>query len=428
MNLLLLGSGGREHALAWKLANSPLVDRLYCAPGNAGIARDAELVGLDAADHAAVADFCKAERVDFVVVGPEGPLVAGIVDDLEAAGIKAFGPRRAAARLEGSKAFAKDLCRAHAIPTAEYARFTAAAPAKAHVRQKGAPIVVKADGLAAGKGVVVAETVEEAEAAIDMMLSGGLGAAGAEIIIEECLAGEEASFFALCDGESAIPLASAQDHKRAFDGDRGPNTGGMGAYSPAPVMTEELSRRAMDEIVVPTLRAMKAIGAPFQGVLYAGLMITAQGPKLIEFNVRFGDPECQVLMLRLKSDLVPALIAARDGVLKSFDLRWHADVALAVVMAAKGYPGTYAKGSAIEGLDAAAAVEGVEIFHAGTKAEGGRILADGGRVLNVCALGRSVEAARERAYAAIEKINWPEGFCRRDIGWRAVAREGVQQD
>ena len=372
-------------------------------------------------------DFCKAERVDFVVVGPEGPLVAGIVDDLEAAGIKAFGPRRAAARLEGSKAFAKDLCRAHAIPTAEYARFTAAAPAKAYVRQKGAPIVVKADGLAAGKGVVVAESVEEAEAAIDMMLSGGLGAAGAEIIIEECLAGEEASFFALCDGESAIPLASAQDHKRAFDGDRGPNTGGMGAYSPAPVMTEELSRRAMDEIVVPTLRAMKAIGAPFKGVLYAGLMITAQGPKLIEFNVRFGDPECQVLMLRLKSDLVPALIAARDGVLKSFDLRWHADVALAVVMAAKGYPGTYAKGSAIEGLDAAAAVEGVEIFHAGTKAEGGRILADGGRVLDVCALGRSVEAARERAYAAIEKIRWPQGFCRRDIGWRAVARDAAGQ-
>jgi phosphoribosylamine--glycine ligase len=426
MNLLLLGSGGREHALAWKIAASPLVDRLYCAPGNAGIARDAELVGLDSADHAAVVDFCKAERVDFVVVGPEGPLAAGIVDDLEAAGIKAFGPRRAAARLEGSKAFAKDLCRAHAIPTAEYARFTAAVPAKAYVRHKGAPIVVKADGLAAGKGVVVAETVEEAQAAIDMMLSGGLGAAGAEIIIEECLVGEEASFFALCDGESSIPLASAQDHKRAFDGDRGPNTGGMGAYSPAPVMTEELSRRAMDEIVVPTLRAMKATGAPFKGVLYAGLMITAQGPKLIEFNVRFGDPECQVLMLRLKSDLVPALIAARDGVLKSFDLRWHADVALAVVMAADGYPGTYAKGSAIEGLDAAAAIEGVEIFHAGTRAEGGKILADGGRVLDVCALGRSVEQARERAYAAIEKINWPEGFCRRDIGWRAVKRDTAE--
>jgi len=422
MNLLLLGSGGREHALAWKIADSPLVDRLYCAPGNAGIARDAELVGLDSTDHAAVVDFCKAKRIDFVVVGPEGPLVAGVVDDLEAAGIKAFGPRRAAARLEGSKAFAKDFCRAHKIPTAEYARFAAADPAKAYVRETGAPIVVKADGLAAGKGVVVAETVEEAEAAIDMMLSGGLGAAGAEIIIEECLVGEEASFFALCDGETAIPLASAQDHKRAFDGDHGPNTGGMGAYSPAPVMTQALSRRAMDEIVLPTLRAMKAMGAPFKGVLYAGLMITAQGPKLIEFNVRFGDPECQVLMLRLKSDLVPALIAARDGVLKSFDLRWHADVGLAVVMAANGYPGTYAKGSAIEGLDAAAAIEGVEIFHAGTRTEGGKILANGGRVLNVCALGANVEAARARAYAAIEKIRWPEGFCRRDIGWRAVGR------
>jgi phosphoribosylamine---glycine ligase len=427
MNLLLLGSGGREHALAWKFADSPLVDRLHCAPGNAGIAREAELVALDPADHAAVIDFCKAQRVDFVVVGPEGPLVAGIVDDLEAAGIKAFGPRRAAARLEGSKAFAKDLCRAHAIPTAAYARFTAATPAKAYVRQKGAPIVIKADGLAAGKGVVVAETVEEAEAAIEMMVSGGLGAAGAEIVVEEFLAGEEASFFALCDGETAIPLASAQDHKRAFDGDRGPNTGGMGAYSPAPVMTEELSRRAMDEIVVPTLRAMKAMGAPFQGVLYAGLMITPTGPKLIEFNVRFGDPECQVLMLRLKSDLVPALIAARDGVLKSFDLRWHPDFALGVVMAAKGYPGSYAKGSTIEGLDAAGAVEGVEIFHAGTRTEGGKILANAGRVLNVCALGANVEQARERAYAAIEKIRWPEGFCRRDIGWRAVKRGMARQ-
>jgi len=422
MNLLLLGSGGREHALAWKIADSPLVDRLYCASGNAGIAREAELVALDPADHAAVIDFCKAQRVDFVVVGPEGPLVAGIVDDLEAAGIKAFGPRRAAARLEGSKAFTKDLCRAHGIPTAAYARFTAAAPAKAYVRQRGVPVVIKADGLAAGKGVVVAETVEEAEAAIDMMASGGLGAAGAEIVIEEFLAGEEASFFALCDGETAIPLASAQDHKRAFDGDRGPNTGGMGAYSPAPVMTEALSRRAMDEIVLPTLRAMKAMGAPFQGVLYAGLMLTAEGPKLIEFNVRFGDPECQVLMLRLKSDLVPALIAARDGVLKSFDLRWHPDFALGVVMAANGYPGAYAKGSAIDGLDAAAGIEGVEIFHAGTRAEGDKILADGGRVLNVCALGGNVETARERAYAAIDKIRWPEGFCRRDIGWRAMKR------
>jgi len=423
MNLLLLGSGGREHALAWKIADSPLVDRLYCAPGNAGIARDAELIALDLADHAAIVDFCKARGVDFVVVGPEGPLVAGIVDDLEAVGIKTFGPRKAAARLEGSKAFTKELCRAHAIPTAEFARFTSAAPAKTYVRKRGAPIVVKADGLAAGKGVVVAETISEAEAAIDMMISGGLGAAGAEIIIEECLAGEEASFFALCDGETAIALATAQDHKRAFDEDRGPNTGGMGAYSPAPVMTQALCRRTMDEVVLPTLRAMKSTGAPFQGVLYAGLMITVDGPKLIEFNVRFGDPECQVLMPRLKSDLVPALVAARDGVLRNFDLRWHEDFALDVVMAAKGYPGDYAKGSVIEGLDAAAAVEGVEIFHAGTQAEGEKILANGGRVLNVCALGASVEEARERAYAAVDKIRWPEGFCRRDIGWRAVKRE-----
>jgi phosphoribosylamine--glycine ligase len=425
MNLLLLGSGGREHALAWKIAASPLVDRLYCAPGNAGIAREAELVPLDPADHAAVIDFCKRRRIDFVVVGPEGPLAAGIVDDLEAAGIKAFGPSRATARLEGSKAFAKDLCRAHAIPGADYARLTAAAAAKAYVRSKGAPIVIKADGLAAGKGVVVAQTIEEAEAGIDMMLSGGLGAAGTEIVVEEFLAGEEASFFALCDGETAIPLASAQDHKRAFDGDRGPNTGGMGAYSPAPVLTQELSGRTMDEIVLPTLRAMNAIGAPFKGVLYAGLMITAHGPKLIEFNVRFGDPECQVLMLRLKSDLVPALIAARDGVLRNFDLRWYPEVALCVVMAANGYPGTYTKGSIIEALDAAEAVEGVEIFHAGTREEAGKLVANGGRVLNVCALGNDVEQARARAYAAVGKIRWPEGFCRSDIGWRAVGREAV---
>jgi phosphoribosylamine---glycine ligase len=422
MNLLLLGSGGREHALAWKIAASPLVERLYCAPGNAGIAKEAELVRLDIADHAAVIDFCKARGVDFVVVGPERPLVAGIVDDLEVAGIKSFGPTRAAARLEGSKGFAKELCRAHSIPTAAFERFGAPAPARAYVRAQGAPIVVKADGLAAGKGVVVAQSVAEAEAALDMMLSGGLGAAAAQVVVEEFLEGEEASFFALVDGETAIPLASAQDHKRAYDGDRGPNTGGMGAYSPAPVMTPELARRTMDEIVLPTVGAMKAMGAPFKGVLYAGLMITAQGPQLIEFNVRFGDPECQVLMLRLMSDLVPALIAARDGVLKNFDLRWYPEVALTVVMAAKGYPGDYAKGSTIEGLDAAAAIEGVEIFHAGTRAEGGRLLANGGRVLDVCALGRGIGEARDRAYAAIEKIRWPEGFCRRDIGWRALAR------
>jgi phosphoribosylamine--glycine ligase len=423
MNILLLGSGGREHALAWKMAASPLLDRLYCAPGNAGIAREAECVALDLADHAAVIAFCRDKSIDLVVVGPEAPLCAGIVDDLEAAGIKAFGPSKAAARLEGSKGFTKDLCRANDIPTAAYERFTAAAPAKDYVRKQGAPIVVKADGLAAGKGVVVAETIAQAEAAIDMMFEGGLGTAGAEVVIEEFLQGEEASFFALCDGATAIPLASAQDHKRAFDNDRGPNTGGMGAYSPAPVMTADMTKRTMTEIIEPTLRAMAAMGSPYKGVLFAGLMITKNGPKLIEYNVRFGDPETQVLMLRLMSDLVPALMAARDGVLKSFDLRWYDDAALTVVMAAKGYPGDYRKGSVIEGLDDAASVEGVQIFHAGTKADGGRILANGGRVLNVCAIGRSVAEAQRQAYAAVDLIRWPEGFCRRDIGRRAIAKE-----
>jgi phosphoribosylamine--glycine ligase len=423
MNILLLGSGGREHALAWKMAASPLVDRLYCAPGNAGIAQECELAALDLADHAAVIAFCKAQKIDVVVVGPEAPLCAGIVDDLAAAGIKAFGPSKAAARLEGSKGFTKDLCRANKIPTAAYERFTAAAPAKVYARGRGAPIVVKADGLAAGKGVVVATSVAEAEAAIDMMFAGGLGEAGAEVVVEEFLAGEEASFFALCDGDTAIPLASAQDHKRVFDGDQGPNTGGMGAYSPAPVMTADMSRRAMDEIVLPTVRAMKAMGAPYKGVLYAGLMITDAGPKLIEYNVRFGDPECQVLVLRLMSDLLPALLASCDGMLKNFDLRWYPDAALTVVMAAKGYPGSYAKGSPIEGLDAAGEIEGVEIFHAGTKAEGGRILANGGRVLNVCALGETVAQAQSRAYQAVDRIRWADGFCRRDIGFRAVERE-----
>jgi phosphoribosylamine--glycine ligase len=370
-----------------------------------------------------VISFCNERSIDFVVVGPEAPLCAGIVDDLEAAGIKAFGPSKFAAQLEGSKGLTKDLCRANTIPTAAYERFTASAPAKDYVRAHGAPIVVKADGLAAGKGVVVADTVAQAEAAVDMMFAGELGAAGAEVVIEEFLTGEEASFFALCDGAHAIPLATAQDHKRVHDGDRGPNTGGMGAYSPAPIMTETMNQRVMDEIIMPTLRAMSALGAPYKGVLYAGLMLTADGPKLIEYNARFGDPECQVLMLRLMSDLLPALIAARDGVLKNFDLRWYPDVALTVVMAAKGYPGNYARGTVIEGLAEAAAVEGVEIFHAGTKADGGRILANGGRVLNVCALGRTVAEAQTRAYAAVDRIRWPDGFYRRDIGWRAVERE-----
>jgi phosphoribosylamine---glycine ligase len=423
MNILLLGSGGREHALAWKMAASPLTDKLYCAPGNAGIAREAECVELDLANHKAVIAFCRAGKIDFVVVGPEAPLCAGVVDDLEAAGVKAFGPTKAAARLEGSKGFTKDLCRANGIPTAAYERFRAADAAKDYLRTHGAPIVIKADGLAAGKGVVVALDLAEAQAAVDMMLGGSLGEAGGEIVIEEFLDGEEASFFALCDGDNAIALTTAQDHKRAFDGDKGPNTGGMGAYSPAPNIDAAMSTRVMTEIVQPTLRAMKVMGTPYKGVLYAGLMITREGPKLIEYNARFGDPETQVLMLRLMSDLVPALLASRDGQLKSFDLRWFPDPALTVVMAAKGYPGTYARGSVIEGLDAAGAVEGVEIFHAGTKAEGGKILANGGRVLNVSAIGKTVREAQTRAYEAVALIKWPEGFCRHDIGWRAVERE-----
>ena len=422
MNILLLGSGGREHALAWKLGASPLVRRLWCAPGNAGIAKEAEVVALDPSDHGAVIDFCREHTIDLVVVGPEAPLCAGIVDDLEAAGIKAFGPVRAAARLEGSKGFTKDLCRAHGIPTAAYERFTAAEPAKNYVRERGAPIVIKADGLAAGKGVVVAETVAQAEAAVDELFGGRLGAAGAEVVVEEFLTGEEVSYFALCDGETAIPLASAQDHKRVFDGDQGPNTGGMGAYSPAPVLTDALAARTMDEIVLPTLRAMKAAGTPYKGVLFAGLMLTAEGPKLIEYNVRFGDPECQVLMLRLVSDLVPALVAACDGMLRNFDLRWSSEAAVCVVMAANGYPGDYAKGSVIEGLDEAAAIEGVEIFHAGTVARDGRVVASGGRVLNVSATGKTIGEAKDRAYAAVDRIRWPEGFCRRDIAWRAAGR------
>jgi len=427
MNILLLGSGGREHALAWKIAASPLTTKLYCAPGNAGIAQEAELVALDIGDHAAVAAFCKKNAIDFVVVGPEGPLCAGIVDDLEKAGIRTFGPSKAAARLEGSKGFTKDLCKANNIPTAAYERFTAANAAKTYVQAKGAPIVVKADGLAAGKGVVVAETLADAENAIDMMFAGGIGEAGASVVVEEFMTGEEASFFALCDGTTAIPFASAQDHKRAFDGDKGPNTGGMGAYSPAPVMTPDITQRTMDEIIVPTMRAMSAMGCPFKGVLFAGLMITKDGPKLIEYNVRFGDPECQVMMLRMMSDIVPALLASRDGVLKNFDLRWYPQAALTVVMAAKGYPGDYAKGSVIEGLDEAAAIEGVEIFHAGTKADHGRILANGGRVLNVSAQGDTVSEAQRRAYAAVDKIRWPEGFCRRDIGKQAIARETAEK-
>jgi phosphoribosylamine--glycine ligase len=423
MNVLLIGSGGREHALAWALAASPLLSKLYCAPGNAGIAEVAECVPLAIEDHPAVVKFAKEKSIDFVVVGPEQPLVGGIVDDLAAAGIKAFGPSRAAAQLEGSKGFTKDLCAELGLPTGAYRRFTEAAAAKAYAATQSLPIVIKADGLAAGKGVTIATSRAEADAAIDACFAGAFGSAGYEVVVEEFLDGEEASFFALVDGTHALALATAQDHKRVGDGDTGPNTGGMGAYSPAPVMTPALVQRAMDELILPTVRGMAARGTPFRGVLYAGLMLTADGPKLIEYNTRFGDPETQVLVMRLKSDLLAALLAATDGVLGTFDLRWSDDVALTVAMASKGYPGAYEKGTEIRGLEAAGAIDGIEIFHAGTERRGGRLLATGGRVLSVTARGRTVAEAQARAYAAIDLIDWPGGFCRRDIGWRAVARE-----
>ena len=421
MRILIVGSGGREHALCWAIAASPLCSKLYCAPGNAGIAQEAECVALASDDLAGLVEFAKRERIDFVVVGPEAPLVAGLVDKLNEAGLKAFGPSARAAALEGSKAFMKDLCAKYAIPTAAYGRFTDVAKARAFIRERGAPIVVKADGLAAGKGVIIAATTAEAEAAVDGMLTGGqFGAAGAEVVVEEFLAGEEASFFALTDGTTALPLASAQDHKRAHDGDSGPNTGGMGAYSPAPVVTEAVAADVMNRIIRPTIAAMAAEGRPFKGVLYAGLMLTRDGPKLLEYNVRFGDPECQVLCVRLMSDLLPALIASAEGVLSSFHLRWYDKAALTVVMAANGYPESYRKGTEIRGLEQAAALPDVTVFHAGTKREGDRILANGGRVLNVTATGKTIAEAQKRAYAAVDLIDWPEGFYRRDIGWRAV--------
>ena len=422
MNVLLIGSGGREHALAWKIAASPMLTKLYAAPGNPGIAREAECVALDIADHAGIAAFCRDKKIDLVVVGPEAPLVAGIADDLRAAGIRVFGPSKAAAQLEGSKGFTKDLCARQNIPTGVYRRFTDAESAKAYVRGERVPIVVKADGLAAGKGVTVAMTVEEALAAIKACFDGAFGGAGAEVVVEAFLDGEEASFFCLCDGKTALPFGTAQDHKRVGDGDTGPNTGGMGAYSPAPVMTPELVERTMREIVEPTMRGMAEIGAPFSGVLFAGLMITEEGPQLIEFNTRFGDPECQVLMMRLKEDLLVLLNAAADGQLAHVSARWRDDPALTVVMAARGYPGTPQKGSVIRGLDEAAAT-GAEIFHAGTALRDGELVANGGRVLNVTAMGKTVAEAQANAYAAVDRIDWPEGFCRRDIGWRAVERE-----
>lgn len=424
MNILLIGSGGREHALAWKIAQSPALGTLYIAPGNGGMKDLGTLTDLQVSDHSAVIEFIKENSIELVVIGPEAPLVAGLTDDLNAAGILSFGPTKDAAQLEGSKGFTKDICRDYNIPTAAYGRFDNAESAKVYVNERGAPIVIKADGLAAGKGVIMAETIEQALTAIDECFDGSFGDAGAEVVIEEWLHGEEASFFVLTDGETALPLATAQDHKRAYDGDKGPNTGGMGAYSPAPIMSENLINQTMRDIIEPTIKAMKEKGNPYKGVLYAGLMITENGPKLIEYNARFGDPECQVLMMRLKSDILPALKAVAEGKLEGETLDWDQQTAITIVMAAKGYPGTYEKGSQIKGLEEAAQDDDLVIFHAGTKSEGDKTIAIGGRVLNITASGNTVKEAQTKAYAAIDKINWPEGFCRRDIGWRAIKNEG----
>jgi len=423
MRILVVGSGGREHALCRAIAASPLCAKLFCAPGNAGIAAEAQCVAIAADDLDGLVAFARGEKIDFVVVGPEGPLVAGLVDRLAGVGIKAFGPNAAAARLEGSKGFMKDFCARHGVPTAAYKRFSARDAAVAYALSQTLPLVVKADGLAAGKGVAIAATHDEAVAAIDdAMTQKRFGDAGQALVIEEFLQGAEASFFALCDGTNARALAAAQDHKRVGDGDTGPNTGGMGAYSPTPMVDAAMEERVLDEIVLPTLRGMAAEGAPFKGVLFAGLMIGAHGPKLIEFNVRFGDPECQTLLARLDSDLLPALIASCDGGLDRLDLRWRAETALCVVMAAKGYPDAPEKGTEIRGLDAAARVENATIFHAGTSTQDGRILANGGRVLGIVGTGATAAAAQKTAYAAVDAIDWPGGFCRRDIGWQIVGK------
>src|SRR5579883_452668 len=417
MKVLLIGGGGREHALAWKLRQSPELDVLYCAPGNAGIFKAAEAAPFDVSDHRLILKFCKEAAIDLVIIGPEAPLVAGLADTLRESGVAVFGPSAAASRLEASKSFTKAICAEENIPTADFRHFTDKEQALSYVRKQGRPLVVKADGLAAGKGVAVCETVEEAAAAVAACLGGSFGESGASVVIEERLLGEEASFFALCDGHRAIPLATARDYKRAFDGDKGPNTGGMGAISPAPIASAALADRVMRQIVTPAVDAMQERGMPFQGVLYAGVMITAEGPKLIEFNVRFGDPECQVLMLRLKSDLLPVLAAAAAGDLSRCRLAWSEETALTVVMAAKGYPGDYSKGSVIRNVAAAGNVEGVTVFHAGTALDAkGELIAQGGRVLNICATGGSISEARSRAYRAINEIEWPEGFYRTDIG------------
>lgn len=420
MNILLIGSGGREHALAWKLTQSPLCDTLYAVPGNPGIAACATCLALDVTDHEAVIACVREKGVGLVVIGPEAPLVDGLADSLRAFGTPVFGPSASAARLEGSKGFTKDLCMRAGIPTAAYARHADKAAALADLGRFGLPVVIKADGLAAGKGVIIAETAAEASAAIEDMFDGSFGAAGAEVVLEEFMRGEEASFFALTDGRSVVPFGSAQDHKRVGDGDTGPNTGGMGAYSPAPVLTPALEAQVMREIIEPTVKTMAAEGNPYSGVLYAGLMLTAEGPKLIEYNCRFGDPECQVLMTRFDGDLVALLAAIADGALAEADTpEFSSDAALTIVMAAHGYPGTPEKGGVIHLPDTPDAM----IFHAGTALKDGQLIANGGRVLNVTARGKTVTEAQARAYAAVDAVDFPTGFCRRDIGWREVARE-----
>ncbi len=425
MDILLVGGGGREHSLAWKIAQSPQLTRLFCAPGNPGIGEIAATVEIADTDVEGLVKFATSNRVDLVVVGPEAPLAAGLADRLAEANIPCFGPSQAAAQLEASKGFVKDLCRDYNIPTAAYGRFTAPDEAVAFLDKMKAPFVIKADGLAAGKGVIIAETREEAEATIHDMLGGQFGGAGAEIVIEEFMEGEEASFFALTDGYSILPFIAAQDHKRAFDGDQGPNTGGMGAYSPAPVFTRAIEDRVMAEIIQPTVKAMQDKGAPYVGVLFAGLMITDDGPKLIEYNARFGDPECQVLMRRMKGDILPLLLAAATGDLKGTSVDWHDDACALIVLAAQGYPGKYEKGSRIKRVRDAAAMPGVEVFHAGTKLTDDGLVANGGRVLNITAMGPTGKDAIAKAYRAVDTIDWPEGFCRQDIGWRLLAREEV---
>ena len=421
MNILILGSGGREHSLAWAVLQNPKCDKLIVAPGNAGIAQIADCATIDINDGGTVVEFAARNNIDFVIIGPEAPLAAGVADRLREAGVLVFGPSKAAAALEASKAFTKEICDACNAPTATYGHFTDAAAAKAYVQTQGVPIVVKADGLAAGKGVIIAETVAQAEAAIDDMFGGEFGAAGAEVVIEEFMEGEEASFFILCDGENVLPIGTAQDHKRVGDGDTGPNTGGMGAYSPAPVLTDEIAERAMAEIIRPCMAEMAKRGMPYQGVLYAGLMIQNGAPRLVEYNVRFGDPECQVIMMRLGAQALDLMHAAAEGRLDDMRVNWGNDHALTVVLAAKGYPAAYEKGSVIGGLDSMPEDSSNMVFHAGTTARDGQIVAVGGRVLNVTARGDTLAQAQERAYAMVDAVDWPEGFCRRDIGWRALS-------